>query len=725
MKSCFSPWGRGGLLALALWLSSSAGAQESRPWMNFEAGTLAEVRANGDVAELVIPLRLAEGLLPGEHLLRPEVRSVGFNHRFDGAFQQAISAEWVPEDVRPTGLRLKVRLDRLVEPGMYDIILGLGTTGGASVVAAAAPRPPDRYQRVQLQLLLPPAQLQPVAALKIERVAPVLGLGGEEGLPPLLLRETSRRSHLTQLSLEDVRSGSAGLLLHEVPTQVEAGGTAKARYGVEPALPLGTTVGKLLLRAPQLLAPVEIPYEVTHRLAPWIIWPTLLSGLLLGFGVRVLLKARVERTTALLVSVRERRKLEELRKKSPDKNFQEALTGAVWALTLAEQGSTEDLMKAHADVKTTLANAMQALKERKASVQGQVDALALVLDRAWSLPEKLGAAKAVAQQQLAAVQETLAQEDAASAEALFRRASQQLQQALTDGARQFQNVLQSVLKQLGAEGPLRKAIIEKLAVPLDPLEKSARALPGDQVDALPEAILSSVHVATVQAWRLVDELQSQLRTLGDEVQTSLKRRAAAMGLPGFQALKERWAARPGDVQEVLEALPGDVNFLLNGLESALRGMAQGMASESLDELDKMLRAGDYRGAVRMVSDGVAYGVHDFSTNATTEGPKPEGLKPMVSGLPALPERKASVPASTLAPPSLEQLEARTFRQLALERWVQSAVVGGLVLMGGYFLFAPRFIGTVNDFAGLFFWAFGTDLSVETGTALARRLDKGG
>jgi hypothetical protein len=73
------------------------------------------------------------------------------------------------------------------------------------------------------------------------------------------------------------------------------------------------------------------------------------------------------------------------------------------------------------------------------------------------------------------------------------------------------------------------------------------------------------------------------------------------------------------------------------------------------------------------------------------------------------------------PATIEHLRVSTFRGLLINRLVQNLIIGAGIAVIGYAIFSEKFVGTVQDLAAIYFWAFGIDLSVSALVAASGKL----
>ena len=72
-------------------------------------------------------------------------------------------------------------------------------------------------------------------------------------------------------------------------------------------------------------------------------------------------------------------------------------------------------------------------------------------------------------------------------------------------------------------------------------------------------------------------------------------------------------------------------------------------------------------------------------------------------------------------PSFAVLAAANRRQIETSGWLLSSIYAGVIAVGGYFLFADKWIGTPLDFASVFFWAFAIDVGADAAMNAAKTI----
>lgn len=241
----------------------------------------------------------------------------------------AIKVEAQPH---PAALAITIDFDAMPGPGTYEVTLGIVPRAGvAAALGSGAPAPtapaghapapapggaptptapasgtPVR-QTMTVKLLLPPAALQPISKLVIDRVVPLPFLAYAIEAPRVIaLHESGNASSIepvvTQegiLTLGD-RPVGARLTVAPFSQRIEPGRVGTTEITLSGDLPIGTVSGTLWVTARDLQAPVVIPVEIRSRRPSWWVLSLFLFGAFAGLMWRTRLVARQGKLAARL-----------------------------------------------------------------------------------------------------------------------------------------------------------------------------------------------------------------------------------------------------------------------------------------------------------------------------------------------------------------------------------------------------------------------------------------
>jgi hypothetical protein len=705
-----------GLLALGLLLGGTAHAQTAALF-TLGLTTPIELNARGASADVIVPLTVAAGLAAGDKLNAPVVQDVALGTRHDGAFRDAVTVTWFTQDgvPRPLGLKVHVDLNTLAETGTYTVTVALTATGDAAQ---------PKTQGLTFQLTHPAASLTAVAALKLEHVGFFFSPG--EGLPTKLrLHESTRRSRLTEVTLEDKGTGEVLVQRQTAgqdasPLTVPAGETVFVPLEVTGNRTLGTHSGMLTLRAPQLASPVEVAYEVIVRHPKWMIPAVLLLGLGIGFFTRIFLRNRIEKRKAQDDLLMQWQALEQERSRYPDAGYQERLKAIAGNLDRAgTEGKVEEMRTALQTARTDLLAAQEALSHQRKAAGTRAGQLKALLEKGRQLPTRLSQPMVQAAQ---ALREALTRVDTDPTGVLVQleAAESGLNTRLLQEATEWRRTLrmQAVLSEL----PLETEVQTQLGGQWTALQQSMEPL-QDGLESQP--LLESLEDSFAKARTFSEQLQTQVVS---RVRSTLEILEQGMqDLEHFKTLRTRtdaFAQRRNDWEraEGLAALYREARTLLEALAGLIRSQTPPAAEAAVSALLEEYR---YEEAARAAVPAAKpppetmlgpqplfFGGEDDRESSplparSTSAPTDMLLRDTLKQVPSLLAAGMGGPSLTL-----HQLQARNLRALFWEQALRSVLVWLVLVFAAFLLFEKAFIGTFMDYATLFFWAFTTDASVE-------------
>jgi hypothetical protein len=694
------------------------------PLFILPGGSIFELDARGSSTEVFIPLLASAELKKDDELLPPELLSVALGHRHDGAFSQALALEYVPQGnitdsstpcgrqtgrPMPTALKVRVNLDTLIEPGTYSVMVG--TRAVRKVEPASASGQETLFRTLSFQLTRPAATV--AASLSPTSLEREVGFSTEPVKVPLSLslKETTQYVRVTHLEIDGAELSSEA----QQDLALPAGALKTIALLLPTTGEVGKITGNLLIRSPQLSHAVEVPYEVTLRRPRWHIFLTLILGLLFGYVVRVLLKRRIENGVARSESIRQRRKLLEEQARYVDEDYRAALDRILAALAAEEPRSAAHmkaaLSTAHVDFTTAQTELTARIQTAVTLGEGLQKRAG---ERSYSLPAAMAQAVTAA---LVAVEnaEKRVSLDPKGVKGSLEKANASFQRSLSQGAQDWKRALTTALEVLG-ESNLKwpAAMADKVDSKMAEVMSTVRSDPSDREAATPEQLLQSVHLSVEKIWMFCAWLWSSLSPVAKQVLNTLdKAKKDPASLDALRTvlhdLEERWTGKM-DPEALVNALPEDAGRLLEALNQAICRNTSNSVNEQTKEL---LKQGDYvRAANQAISEQTLLGAP-----GEEQVPASDSFSGLRATLPRI-EQQSFVSPDPRPPISLEQLEARTLSQLMVDQLLQTALVALALCFGAYILFEKSFTGTLNDYAALLFWAFGTDVTVETLNVLA-------
>jgi hypothetical protein len=724
------------LLALALALPGRGEeAKKLEDPVTLPAGALYEIGPSGDGVR--VPLALHEGLAATD-LAPPLLTDVAFGKVRAGGLLRDLRARLDADGA----ILIDVPLDPPLRRGTYDLKVRV------RLKAKKAGIKPE--QTLDLQMVQPEAQVRPPATLVVERV---LGFSTCVDGQLVPLQETSGRTRLAGIEIHQVGSlagagqaGSPALLFHR-PPPVPPEGSCEVGYRVSGGLPLGTLQGTAEIRGPQL-APVAFNFEIRSRLTKWWILIAAALGLVAGYLLRTQLQQWVTLGQARLQAVDVLKKIDDERQRRGDGDFRQRANGLRAPLDQAIElaASADALTQAATAGVNDLTQALAQLAERLATAQDEVDRLGRVLETRWRVPPELAEPLAAAPPCLAAARHALADTDAGMARSAVGEARSHLAAALPGRIDAWRVTAFDLLTVLDAP---------ELAVPaamLPGLQASTERVRGllNGIGDLPpeptleqlEGALAGVDGARHAARLLLLEMRSWPQATLVEVDRTLLPAplavaAAVVALRGraaelLRVLAAVAEAPEGRAQELGAALANLGDAWRVALLAQLGKVAaedRAAVGEKLDrhlyaeaarETARLLRAaarprpakkegriqGDvsFAAAEGAAEPAAAAGVPGFA--AFWQGILGFGFEPPAAAAPA------ARPRLDLTPAGLAVTRVHLERELARVKALRFVLTATGVVVLSFVIFGDKFVGTVADFAGIFFWAFGTDVTVD-------------
>lgn len=529
-------------------------------------------------------------------------------------------------------------------------------------------------QILDLHVVQPAAQLQPPGKLVIEQS---VGPGGRLDVPKLELREISGRSDLTGVTIRQSGrvegAGDAGTpaveweilpsLIHGKPVWVST--TLKDPDG----LSVGTVSGTAEVSAPQLAAPVPFTFEIKTRQTAWWIFLFAILGLVGGYLLRTLLPRWVGRDQARLQAVDLLGRIDQEmgRRKDPDfENTVKAIRSKLETATKNGKISAEDLGKEVNAAVEALNQQVAALEARLVGMRGETGSLARLVETGWFLPAEISATLSLAKPGLTDARKALLESNAAEADEELgkaRTALAGLTQEIESWQASMEGLLQTLESASSTQSPLKTGF-----------EKSVQRVRALLVE-VPDPGVEPGFEALVRTVEGIDRVRRNARRLLLELRARLE--ALLAGKEG--------------AREQLEAL-------------RIAAAVPESAGEAVKKALSMLKAS---------GEGRLYGdLGDDKKASSWAGIQLE--RPAWAG-----------PGETLnlSPGFIKAARLRIEQEL----WRVTALRTGLVWVGllglGYLLYQDR-PGTLQDFAEVFFWGFGTDVTVDAFWNAAKGYKKG-
>jgi hypothetical protein len=602
---------------------------------------------------------------------------------------QALVPAFKSSFVAPLQLAMKVDVKALPGPATYTIVVELsGSTGTPPTLTT---------QVVQVTWTLPAAKLAPIAPIVVRDA--LLWPSDSDDLR-LFLREVSGRAKLTDITLSQPERPTHDGAPTESRLELSTTEEVRPRETIlhvkrARSFPIGTTTGKLEIRAPQLVDPIVVPYEVRTRIHDWVIFPVFLLAGLFGWFVRANLKER-EALAGM------RAELELLAKQADEilRADPAALvpTNAVPAVRDAIDAG--DLVAARRTLDDLHGKVEAALKARSDEIEKlhkEILPMKQSIDLPWKLPKRGDVPLHAAREALAAATKALQDEKLGAA----RSAQAEALSALDDAGEAlgaWADSARDALRDLAADGLSKSAREEGTSVA--PAEQKLKQVPAYNRAEPPEwgSYLRNIHDARWSLERLVARVASAfVRDAADvTLLATPENKDAATELA--EAAKLDAAALAGDPVDGLKALHHTISAFMRIAKKHVTD--QGALSA--------LEVGDYAGAMAMQMS--AGQMNDVKANIASGG-WPAGLARAEIESPA--PLAMSMPSGELIllRQSAEPV-ARARAELTRVRKESAVVSAAILAVVAWIIYRGAWVGTVNDFVAVTVTAFFTDFTLD-------------
>ena len=364
-------------------------AAEKVDWLNFPAGFNYTLSVSSEVSTVRIPVRVVQGTTSTTDLTiqvtdvigptgRPEFLSPLFTAKLEkGDVQHGPSL--IVEAQSPSML-----------PGTYAVLVDFTSR-------SSDPNAPSEasVQTVSLTLTQPSPEIEATSRLYLNQTYGLLGTSSISR--PLQVSEVSGKAPLTGIHLADVREAGDlvpvddGLLTFTMDGEyLNAGETKSIDVAVEGTFPLGTTAGKIELRANELNKPQVVPYEIkARRTTKWIYFITG-AGFLCGWFIRVYLKTQQEIAEASADASGVAAEILAASSQIPDVTFQRQAAEIRSALSDSlNSGKPEVIRAAAGTAKAGLQAAVGEFNRLRQEVVGRIEPLRSLILRRWKLTPSL------------------------------------------------------------------------------------------------------------------------------------------------------------------------------------------------------------------------------------------------------------------------------------------------------------------------------------------------
>ncbi len=738
------------VLALVLvgWCVSGGG---QRAYAEAVPPSLVELRNSHTIAlidddahkEVFVPVRKT-GPVPLEQL-QAYVASVELNQQVRPTLREAFRVEVRPAHKQeqtpqstPDGLLIKVDFEQVNRPGLYDVKL---------VLLAPRADGSEQSQELPLQFSHAGAQLRPIASLVIHRELNAPWADNTLVPTTLELDNTSDTSRLNELSITQVGPARLGTepitgrvrinhsetSNHSSPWILGPGGHQEPGIALEGEFPPGTATGTLEVRAPQLQAPVLIPFEVHSRRPGWLIPVIFFVGAIVGWICRNWLKQRQELLTLKSQAVELMARIDQELKTNPFPEQTQDLGGLRTRLqTAASAWDAKPLTEALQEANTALTQVSAARIQRRNKLFAEITATLEAVNAPWVLPPelKLGTLAEASE----AARQRLVVDDLKGANQLHQQMQQQLVALARDGATWARN--------LGTELPRLIRDLPTTVVTDDVKQAQEQALQAlqavpDELATPPlsaEARLRGLHEASKQGRELIRRVMLSMGLLVDGAARQLelepfKQADKARTLRNQAGKLFQDASGQTRINDAIQLLARGFSKLEGKVRQVINEQLEGIPRERAS-IEEALKEGKITDALTRTAHFVTEASTPTGrtrirsttpdTTATASGSSEgewESAAAKARSFLERPDPKVTrqtgvVFVGGVAEP-LHLVQARTLKSLLWVRLARGLVPATLLSLAAYVVTQSRFTGTWAEMLGLFVAAFGTDFTLDT------------
>lgn len=729
---------RQALALCALLAASPAALCQQQPWITVSAGGEQRILDDGAKQTLTVVVALNgvkrervaldKILVRRDNVVLPDEVAKGF--QIAGKLAAVGSAHVAHIIVQP---------DMITRPGNYEVWIsarveaaGAGSgTPGTGAERAATPSP----ELLKITVEHPSATLEVMEPVKIRIVR---GEAPEEATP-LKLRLKGDVVRLTNPVLDPVTFPdakdpvSASLKLKGGLVSFDSNKALEREWAVTGRFPLGTLEGTAQIRGDQLKDPLS--FKISVRTTGPMCWLYLAAagGLLAGFGVKILLANYLELRRARAEGQQMLREMQRQLRNQPDESLAAALHDSMQKLNGAVRSGKKVEIEAQVTAaKDALAAQLQFLRtkqqERKTEIDEWIEAVTPERDLPDAVREGVSLAAKGIRDAAALVMTSVAKAGEtldATRSALLRK--------LRDEVGSWRAEMIGHLQKLGDAASTR--------LPLDVVSAvSAQAVAlGKELSDLNLTSASAESVGTLLTQ--VERIRSQaddgpLYAASDGLRSSVKSFLARIAPlvqtdPSIRTSLESALAdaqtklREGTVEQRLQVLrPGEAEEL-GELDEQFQKVIRSFAADKKEDQEaiaEFVKRRDYLSAATkfmeaLAAKATATGDKDFLLGAEQASAEARlQSEPVVTtGRVARTLQVRSYEKTPLGPlPPLNEVEmslTRTWKEIGLAEFVQSLVIGLLFVLLAHVVYADKFVGTSGELIGIFFWAFGLDLTV--------------
>ena len=464
----------------------------------------------------------------------------------------------------------------------------------------------------------------------------------------------------------------------------------------------------------------------------------------MGFLLRIYFDLKIGLNTARLRAAEFEQHLREELARRPDPIFQESLTNQLELLQpyiTSNDYSAEQVTAAVTAAQAKLQSCNDDFLKRRLDFQTAMNTLNNSLGGDWALPPAFASLVEAGQGVLVrAITESST--NVVGAQALLAGAKKDLLVGFKVTANSYHKQLDTDMIQLD----LTVGTVPELAEPLTQLKAEVAKLPITESSIDIAAVLRTLHDINVKfnaaAFAMGTSLLRIVSIVFNDFTASDVSLPDATALQALERSTQSFASqlsRPAfedsnaikQLNTQIAAIKGELKTVINS-QTSIEGEDPALAAENATarkDIGALINKGTYRDAVLKVIEMLRKNGKTQRTDTLLDKRKISTLLAVFPAAPASLDRTGKLLPFVQLTDGPDRTGRNISAPVQLQRRIgrfnlgyRTAILVMIVGMG-YLIFYKSFVGTVTDFASVFFWAFTIDISVASITALIARMPK--
>jgi hypothetical protein len=725
------------LLLIPVIAPPQATSQTGENLVDTPTGVIYNINEREDAVR--VPLTFHDGISVSDLDQSPVLFDVAFGKVRSTALLGSLRPSLAPDGA----LLIAIGTDPPFRQGAYEVRIQLRPKGNVNAKF-------KRMQELDLQIVKPAAQIRPPGPLLIHRVLGLPWVGTDTLVAPALpLKENSELSRLAGIHIDQVTNlvpdvgppGDCTLQFKDLPKTILPGDSAWVRYDVPCSSTAGTLKGVAQVRAAELASPVELNVEIHTRRTRWWIGLIAALGLLTGYFTRIAIPLWARRDQARVEGLNMLAQIDAETGRRKDAQFQADCTKIRDSLVQALKSNPKPdaLAQATTQASSDLAKALADLQARRVAAQAKVDQLAKLVGTPWSLPSSLQGVVDAVRPNLAASHAALLSDNAEAADAAYEAARIKLASNLREPLQTWEEDLFGLLDALGTS-PMPSTMASGFQASVERVRGLINSVGDPGADPPFESMaqaLSAVDIARMAVRELLLQMQRWPQDTQIDVEGTL-RQAPLVDFKAVDVLATTAQTLLDILREAANAPEGKATTLATALQSLDQAWHAALLAQITDpnqvaNIQASLEQGQYSAAARAVAQILiaplprALDLAPADARATVVlTSAPTALWTGITGMTLQPRDTTSTAGwwnVDLSPGQIPVVAARAAQESRIAQLIQTLVAGAGIVLVSYLANGDKFVGTFADLAGIFSWAFVSDITIDALVTAAKGVRK--